>query len=75
MTMRSSAEIERARRHFREVFRRARSQGDELEALMCGVIHDALGWAAGGDEPLDPHVPAFRDLLRQLDAAEGNTPN
>ena len=75
--MRSQAEIERARRHFREVFHRARSKGDFSEAIICGIIHDALGWAAGDDAPLDldPELPKFRDLIRRLDAAEGNTAN
>jgi hypothetical protein len=68
-------EIERAQRHFREVFRRAMGTGDREGALVCGLIHDALGWAAGDDQPIDGRLPVFKNLIAQLDSVEGNTPN
>ncbi len=69
--MRSRAEVEKMRRHLLEV---SRSNVDEggLVAAMAAFTADALSWVL-----LEPgqHPIPFADLVKQLDAAEGNTPN
>jgi hypothetical protein len=76
--VRSQAELERARRHFREVFeavdrRRLGEPGEIQHLLAMGVIIDVLSWSLNDGQPFIG--PDFVGLVRLLDEAEGNTPN
>ncbi len=79
--MRSRAELERARRHFREVLRKSWDDdrrhpggGNPLHLVTIGTVIDALSWVIDDGAPHIGPMP-FGDLVNQLDAAEGNTPN
>jgi hypothetical protein len=46
---------------------------DEKMTAMCGFAADALGWVLR--DPTSLHPMPFESVLKQLDEAEGNTPN
>lgn len=73
--MRNRAELERARRHLRETHAQGRRAGASVNHLInCGMAVDILSWVLR-DEGAHLGPRSFGDLVRQLDAAEGNTPN